>query len=305
MSPVRPPLLLALLLLPACSADLDFVRPHRLAVNGEFADGRTVISDGPTLQISVRMESDSTEFDPTTVLLLMVNGVDRTADMTIGGDYATLTIAPPPVGQPQFVELFKRDGFGPLDTATYEALPYTGPILANVTPDTAQAGAQVVIGGTGFAAAPLRVFFGGVEGAVVSSTDTTITATVPAGAVPGLLFVTVGADSAVGLVPFLPVDSTGAPLPVPNDTWLFYCSPARGPVETVVTIAGLDFTDDAVPRFNDRYSSRVYNLQTINFPLIGDVITGYAVVYTDTDPGVSTIQLADDGDSNELPFTVE
>ncbi len=301
----RTSLLLALLLLPACSADLDFVRPQRLAVNGEFADGATVISDGPALHITVRIQADATDFDPTTILRLIVNGVDRTADMTIGGDYATLTIEPPPVGLPQFVELFKRTGTEVLDTATYEAMPYTGPILSNVTPDTAQAGAQVVIGGAGFAAGALRVFFGGVEGAVVSSTDTTITATVPAGAVPGLLFVLVGDDSAVGLVPFLPVDGTGAPLPVPGDTWLFYAAPAKGPVETVVTVAGLDFTEDAVPRINERNSSRVYNLRTINFPLIGDVIIGFAVVFTDTDLGAGTIQLLEHDESNELPFTVE
>lgn len=294
-----------LLLLPACSAELDFVRPQRLAVNGAPAAGQTVLSDGPSLHITARIASDATDFDPTTVLRLMVNGIDRTADMTIGGDYATLTIEPPPVGLPQFVELFKRTGTEVLDTATYEAMPFTGPILASVTPDTAQVGATVTIGGTGFGAGPLRVFFGGVEGAVTASTDTTITATVPAGAFPGLLFVVVGDDSAVGLVPFLPLDGTGTPVPPKTDTWLFYASPARGGVEAVVTIAGLDFDDDAVPRFNDRYSSRVYNVQTVNFPLIGDVTTAFAVVFTDTEPGAATIQIRDGNDSNELPFTVE
>ena len=305
MSGVRPSLLLALLLLPACSAELDFVRPQRLAVNGEPAAGQTVLSDGPALHITARIASDATDFDPTTILRLMVNGVDRTADMTIGGDYATLTIDPPPVGVPQFVELYKRTGTEALDTATYEAMPFTGPLLTSVTPDTAQVGASVTIGGAGFGAGPLRVFFGGVEGALVASTDTTITATVPADAVPGLLFVTVGDDSAVGMVPFLPLDATGAPVPPPNDTWLFYVAPAKGGVETVVTIAGLDFDEDAVPRFNGRYSSRVYNVQTVNFPLIGDVITAYAVVYTDTEPGAATVEIREHGDSNELPFTVE
>ncbi len=305
MSRVRPLLLLALLLLPACSAELDFVRPVRLAVNGEPAAGQTVISDGPSLQITVRMQSDATEFDPTTVLLLVVNGVDRTADMSIGGDYATLTIEPPPVGVPQSVELFKRDGSGPLDSATYEAMPYTGPTLLSVAPDTAQAGTQVTIGGTGFGAGPLRVFFGGVEGAVDASTDTTITATVPLGAVPGLLFVLIGADSAVGMVPFLPVDGTGAPLPTPGDTLLFYAAPARGPVETVVTVAGLEITEDAVLRFDNSNSSRLYNIQTVNFPLIGDVVVAYGVVATYWEPEAGTLQVLEQGESNALPFTVE
>jgi len=305
MSRVRPRLLLALLLLPACSAELDFVRPVRLAVNGEPAAGQTVMSDAPSLQITVKMQSDATEFVATTVLLLMVNGVDRTPEMSIGGDYATLTIEPPPVGVPQSVELFKRDGTGPLDTATYEAMPYTGPTLLSVTPDTAQAGEQVTIDGTGFGAGALRVFFGGVEGAVDASTDTTITATVPLGAVPGLLCVIVGTDSAVGMVPFLPVDGTGAPLPTPGDTLLFYAAPTRGPVETVVTVAGLDISEDGVLRFDNSNSSRLYNIQTVNFPLIGDVIVAYGVVATYWDPGSGTLQVREDGDSNGLPFTVE
>jgi len=301
-----PSLLLALLLLPACGGgNIDFVRPQRFAAAGEPADGRLIVSAQPALRITVKIASDATDFDPTTIMRLMVNGIDRTADMTIGGDYAVLTLDPPPIGVPQLAEVFLRTGIEVLDTATYEAAPYAGPVLDSVTPDTAQEGAQVTIAGAGFAAAPLRVYFGGVEGAVVASTDTTITATVPTGAVPGLILVLVGPDTAVGIVPFLPVDSTGAPLPQPKDTYLFYIAPARGPVETVCTIAGLDFDNDAVPRFNDRNSSVVFNVATVNFPLIGDVTFAYAVVDPYTDAGVGTIQLLQHGSSNELPFTVE
>jgi hypothetical protein len=304
-TPMRPLLLLALLLLPACSPEYDFVRPERFAVEGDRGDGQTVITDGPALQITVKMASDSTDFDPTTVLRLLVNGIDRTADMTIGGDYAVLTLDPPPLGTPQVAEVFLQTSDEVLDSATYEAMPYTGPLLTSVTPDTAQEGAQVTIGGSGFLAGALRVFFGGVEGAVVSSTDTTITATVPAGAVPGLLQVNVGADAAVGLVPFLPVDAAGAPLPQPSDTWIFYVAPSRGPVETVCTVAGIRISDDAIPRINDRKGTRVFNIRTVNFPLIGDVIVAYAVVDPYTDPGATTFEILDDDDSNDLPFTVE
>lgn len=305
MSRVRPLPLLVLLLLPACSADLDLVRPNRLAVAGEPAGGATIVSNGPTLQISVWIEADATDFVASTILRLVVNGVDRTADMTCGGEYATLTLDPPPVGVPQTVELYSRTGTVPLDTGTYEAMPYTGPTLVSVTPDTAQAGDQVTIGGTGFGAGALRVFFGGVEGTVDSSTDTEITATVPSGAVPGLLFVLVGDDSAVGMVPFLPVDDTGTPLPIPKNTRLFYAAPTRGPTETVVTVAGLDFSEDGALRFNNSNSSRLFNLQTVNFPLIGNVIVGYGVsaYYWDPEPG--TLEIRDDGDSNGLPFVVE
>jgi hypothetical protein len=305
MSRVRTSLLLALLLLPACSPEFDFVRPERFAVQGDYGDGQVVVSDAPALLITVKMASDCTDFDPTTVLRLLVNGVDRTADMTMGGEYAVLTLDPPPLGVPQVAEVFLQTGGVVLDTATYEALPYAGPLLSSVTPDTAQEGATVTIGGSGFAAGALRVFFGGVEGAVVSSTDTTITATVPTGAVPGLLHVAVGADAAVGLVPFLPVDGTGAPLPQPTDTHIFYVAPSRGPVETVCTVAGILISEDAIPRINDRKGTRVFNIRTVNFPLVGDVIVAYAVVDPYTDPGADIFELLDDGESNELPFTVE
>jgi hypothetical protein len=304
MSVVRFPLL-ALLLLPACSADLDFVRPQRLAVLGAPLAGGTVVSDAPTLQITVRIASDATDFDPTTVLRLLVNGVDRTAEMSIGGDYATLTLDPPPVGTPQAVELFVHDGTTPIDTGTYEATPYTGPVLLGVTPDTAQAGEQVTISGLGFAAGTPRVFFGGAEGTVDSSTDAEITATVPDGAVPGLVFVLIGEDTAVGMVPFLPLDDTGTPVPTSTRTTLFYVAPARGPAETVLTVAGVDLTDEGVLRFNGSNSARVYNVRTINFPLIGDVIVAYGVVPTYWDPGAGDLRLRDDNESNILPFTVE
>ena len=100
MSGVRPSLLLALLLLPACNAELDFVRPQRFAVQGEPAAGATVVSNGPVLHITAKIASDASEFDATTVLRLLVNGVDRTAEMSIGGEFATLTLDPPPVGVP-------------------------------------------------------------------------------------------------------------------------------------------------------------------------------------------------------------
>jgi len=306
MSRVRRPfLLLALLLLPACSPSFDFVRPQRFANAGEPANGQTLVQAGPTMQIAVKMQSDSTDFDPTTVLRLVVNGVDRTADMTIGGEYAILTLDPPPIGTPQVAEVFKRTGDQVLDTATYESVPYTGPVLLGVTPDTGEVGAEVTISGLGFAAGTVRVFFGGVEGAVTSSTDTLITATVPAGAVPGLLLVLVDSDTAVGLIPFLPVDGTGNPLPKPKNTWIFYVSPARGPRETVCTVAGLNFEEDAISRVANVKGTRAFNIQTVNFPLVGDVVTGYAVVSAYVDPGATTFELLDHGDSNNLPFTVE
>jgi hypothetical protein len=299
------PLLLALLLLPACGADLDFVRVQRLAVAGGRGDGQIVASDGPALHMTVKIESDATDFNTFDIMRFLVNGVDRTASMTIGGNYAVLTIDPPPIGVQQFVEVYTRAGTMPLDTATYEAMPFTGPTLQGVTPDTAAEGAQVMIFGTGFDAAPLRVFFGGVEGTVDAATATTIAATVPTGAEPGLVMVLVGSDTAVGVAVLQPLDGTGQPVARSTRTRLHYAAPGHGAVETVVTVGGFNFTEDAIPRFNLRYSSRVFNVQTLDLAPVGEVTIAFAVVDPYTDPGTATLLLRENGDSNSIPFTVE
>jgi len=298
-------LLLALLPLAACGSNLDYVRVQRLAVDGDYGDGQTVVSGGQTLQITVKIQDDATDFNPFDLMRLIVNGVDRTADMTIGGNYAVLTLDPPPIGTPQFVELFSRTGTLPLDSATYEAMAFTGPTLASVAPDTARVGTQVTISGSGFAAGALRVFFGGVEGTVDASTATSITATVPADAEPGLVFVLVGADAAEGLVAFQPLDAADQPVPLSTDIRLHYVAPARGGLEQVVTVAGLNFTNLALPKINNRYGSRVFNVQTVSLPPVGDVVTAFAVVDPYTDAGTGTALLRYGRDSNQLPFTVE
>jgi hypothetical protein len=302
---MRPFLLLALLLLPACGSDLDFVRVQRLAVAGDRGDGQTVMTAGPALHITVKIASDATEFDPTNLMRLVVNGTDRTSDVTVGGEYAVLTLDPAPVGAPQSVELYTRSGTMPVDTAVYEAAAFAGPMLFNVLPDTARVGAQVTVAGSGLDAGPLRVFFGGVEGAVVASTASSITATVPVGAEPGLVFVLVGDDSARGLVPFQPLDDMDQPVPRPAVIRLHYAAPAKGGIEAVVAVAGFNFTNEAYPQFNELYSTRLFNVQTLSLPPIGDVTTAFAVVAPYTDPGPGTLMISEHDDSNELPFTVE
>jgi len=297
--------LLALLLAAACGSNLDYVRVQRLAVSGDYGDGQTVMSDAQTLQITVKIQDDASDFNTFDLMRLIVNGVDRTADMTIGGNYAVLTLDPPPIGTPQFVELFTRTGTVPLDSATYEAMAYTGPVLASVTPATARVGTQVTIDGSGFGAGALRVFFGGAEGTVDASTATSITATVPADAQPGLVFVLVGADAAEGLVAFQPLDDMDQPVPPSTRIQLHYVAPAHGGLEQVVQVGGLAFTDIALPKFNNRFGSRVFNVQTVDLPPVGEILTAFAVVPLYTDPGAGAILLREGRDSNELPFTVE
>ncbi|NJN14727.1 MAG: hypothetical protein HC813_03720 [Planctomycetes bacterium] len=200
--------ILALLLASvACNRTPNLVIIQRLAPGG----GGAGTSAHAQFDLLVRMQGDATDFNAGDLMRLHLDGEDRTADLLLGGFYGLLRIDPPTPGL-HTVELFAREG-PRVDSFTWTVVPYTGPTLTGVAPDTAEAGTPVTITGTGFGAAPLRVFFGGVEGTVDGSSATSITATVPAGALPGLVWVLVGSDSAEGIVGFLPLDGDGFPIP--------------------------------------------------------------------------------------------
>jgi len=303
----HPLLLCALgLVLAACGSNTSVLVLDRLAPGGGVAgDGGAATSFRPQLDILLRMESDSTGFQPPDLMRILVNGVDRTDEVVMGGNYALLRLDPAPVGTAQFVEAFRRRG-PVIDTFTWTVQAFAGPTLLSVNPQQAGEGAAVVLSGTGFDAGTLRVFFGGVEGAVTASTATTITATVPAGALPGPLFVLVGDRAAEGLVGFLPLDGGGQPVVAPADRPLvFLVAPARGGIETPVKFFGLNFDDLAFPEFNGRISSRVFGVETVNLPPAGEILSGFAVVSTETLPGAGTFLITRQSqDSNALPFTV-
>jgi len=290
----------------ACSDATTLVVANRLAVAGEAGNGGAGDVARPDLDILVRMEDDATDFNPGDLLRVLVNGVDRADEIVLGGNYALLRISPAPVGTAQFVELFRRTG-PILDTFTFNPVPFAGPRLDSVTPNEAREGQQVTIAGSGFSAGALRVFFGGVEGTVDASTDSSITATVPVGALPGLVFVLVGADAAEGVLGFQPLDAADQPVPLPEtDPFLFAVMPGRGPVETPVRFYGKNFENTALPRFNGRFSSRAFGIETIDVAPVGEILAGFAVVFPGTDPGPGAFLVQDLGvDSNELPFTVE
>ncbi|MFQ5845850.1 MAG: IPT/TIG domain-containing protein, partial [Planctomycetota bacterium] len=209
--------LLLLLPLAACGDGGSIVVVVGLAQGG----GGAGVSDRPELDIVMVMESDSTGFNPADLMRVVVNGVDRTGGVVLGGNFAVLRIdpAPPPL-TPQFVELFRRTG-PRLDSFTWTTTPYTGPTLASVSPASAPVGTQVTLTGAGFDAAPRRVFFGSREGTVDAFTPTSITATVPPDALPGLVYVLVGPDAAEGLVDFQPLDAAGVPVPFPAGPHIF------------------------------------------------------------------------------------
>ena len=128
--------------------------------------------------------------------------------MSIGGDWAVYTVVDP--GDDAYsIRLTRRTGAF-IDDFDWVTVPYSGPLLSGVAPDTAMIGTQVVISGTGFDQGALRVFFGGVEGTIDTSDAMSITATVPDGALPGLVWVLIDNQSPFGLVGFQL-----------NQSWLF------------------------------------------------------------------------------------
>jgi hypothetical protein len=294
--------LLLLLIGAGCDSPVIVVT-QRLEPGG----GGTDTTNAPVLDIVVRMSNNASGFFPVDLMRVVVNGVNHTDEVVMGGTYALLRLDPAPVGT-NFVELSQRTG-PVIDTFTWQVLPFPGgPTLASVAPNTAQVGTDVTITGSGFSSGPLRVFFGGFEGAVQASTDTSITATVPAEAVPGLIYVLVGSDAAVGIVEFQPLDAGGSPVAAPLGISLYAAFPARGSVGSVVTVYGLNFDGSGHARFNGVNTDVFVNVETTDLPLIGAVTSAFCVINHGTDPAASEVTLLTTGDgsqSNPLPFLVE
>ena len=303
--------LLPLLLLPAlfaaCSRDPILVFPDRLAPGGGGAgEGGTAVYATPQLNIVVRMRFDATSFNPEDLIRLEVDGVDRAEEMTLGGLYGILTLDPPPPPGTQLFTTVARRIENPGDAFTYVTAAYTGPVLTDATPREGQAGTAVTITGTGFSAAPLRVYFGGVEATITGSDDTTITATVPDGALPGLIWVLVGDDAAEGIVDFQPLDAGGEPVPFPTTQYLFAAFPASGVLETPVRIWGVAFDNTYISRFSDVGQGRVIVPEIVTLPNVGDVLTAWVVPEPDVpiEAGELYLQLGA-FTTNKLPWVVE
>jgi len=298
-------LLLAPLLIAVGCRNEVIVVPTRLAPGGGVAGagGQGTVSEA-RLDIVVRMREDSTGFNPYDLMQIVVNGTDLARDSVMSGFYAVLSIDPAPAGTMQFVELRRRIGEPLLDTYTFDVLPYTGPRIASVAPNQAREGAQVTITGTGFTTGGMRIFFGGVEGSISASTATSITATVPAGALPGLVYVLVGTDAAEGVVGFQPLDAQDMPVPVPLTPTLSAAFPAAGVAETAVTLYAFGLTGLSSSVVND-LAQRVIGVATIDVDPIGDISTTFGIVGLGTPEGAGTLLVEEAGvRSNALPFVV-
>ena len=298
-------LLLAPLLVAVGCRNEVLVIPTRLAPGGggAGAGGQGTVS-GPQLDIVVRMREDSTAFHPYDLMQIVVNGTDLARDSVMAGFYAVLSIAPAPAGTMQFVELRRRIGEPLLDTYTFDVVPYTGPTIASVTPNQARENTQVTIAGTGFTTGGMRIFFGGVAGTIDASTATSITATVPVGALPGLVYVLVGTNAAEGVVGFQPLDAQDMPVPIPTTVTLSAAFPATGMYESAITLYAYGMTIAASTAFNN-LGQRIVGVTTINVDPIGDIVTGFGVVPIGAQQVPGTVRVDEPGvASNELPFVV-
>lgn len=104
--------------------------------------------------------------------------------------------------------------------------------IASFSPTSGKPGVAVTITGTGFSetAASNTVEFDGVSAAVISSTSTTISATVPAGATSGKISVTTGGATALSSDDFTVISHT-----------ITSVAPASGLIGAPITITGTDF----------------------------------------------------------------
>ena len=145
-------------------------------------------------------------------------------------------------------------------TAAPLPIPFTSstpaPTIAGFNPTSGSAGTSVVITGTHFTGATDVLFNGLTVGAghYTVNSDAQITATVPSGASTGLITVVAPGGSATSTQPFMVSSSSGIPT-------VTSFSPTSGPVGTMVSITGTNFTGVTAVKFNG-----VKSVFTVNSP---------------------------------------
>ena len=76
--------------------------------------------------------------------------------------------------------------------------------------------------------------------------------------------------------------------------------------ETPVRVFGLNLTNFAEPIFNGRVGSRIFDIQVVSDPLIGDIVSAFAIVSLGAPATTGSVSLQEGGASTVLlPFTVK
>lgn len=127
------------------------------------------------------------------------------------------------------------------------------PTISSFSPSSGPVGTNVNIFGTNFTGASL-VKFGGVNASFTVISSSSISATVPPGAVTGPIAVTTAAGTATSATSFIVTAGGGGSTPIINSF-----SPTSGPVGTSVIINGANFTGTSQVKFGTVAASFTVN----------------------------------------------
>ena len=97
------------------------------------------------------------------------------------------------------------------------------------------------------------------------------------------------------------------PIPFGTEPKLFAAFPGSAPIEVAVQFYGVNFDNTFLPIFNERRSPRIFGLELVDVPPIGEILSGFAVADDETiaGEGFFRIELNTAALSNDLPFTVK
>ncbi len=158
-----------------------------------------------------------------------------------GGSYGVGTIYKVKKDGTSFTKILDEDVFkgcnsiGGLLVVTGTQVQPPLPTITSFTATSGFVGASIQIVGTGFDPIPGNniVKFNGVPATITSSSATSLTVTVPTGATTGTITVTSNGMTASSTTPFV----------VLNVPTIISFTPSQGPVGTVVTLTGKNFSD--------------------------------------------------------------
>jgi hypothetical protein len=152
----------------------------------QFSPGAGKVDDAITLTGSGFTNVTDVEFNNTQAFFSVVNDATITAYVPNGAKTGPITAT---------------NGLG-TGTSTSDFVIATQPTITSFSPDTGPAGTPVTLTGTGFTSV-IQVNFNGTAATFKVNSDTSLTATVPAGATSGRITVSTGGDAARSAKPFI------------------------------------------------------------------------------------------------------